>query len=341
MKAVRIHEAGRYAIDDIPEPVAGPNDVIVRVAACGVCGSDVHFVRHGWLQPNGDPLPLGHEAAGVVETVGSAVTGVSVGERVFINPMLSTGDEVIGNGGRDGAFAARVLVRSVVAGQSLLPLPEGISMSEAALVEPMAVGMHGINRGNPTASTKAAVFGCGPIGLAGVLWLARRGVAHIVAVDISDKRLDYARKMGAHATINPLKEDLAQRLRELHGEGRPALGKPTVGTDVFYDMAGGKGVLAGIIGMGQVHSRLVISAVYPEPVPLDLVDLLGREMEVTTACGYPTELRDVLAELPKVPKDVLAAYISHTFPFEQFDEAFAAAQQAESAKVMVTFGVEA
>jgi len=341
MKVIRVHESGRYALDDVPEPVAGPNDVIVRVGACGVCGSDVHFVRHGWRQANGDPMPLGHEAAGVVEKVGSAVTGVSAGQRVFINPMLSTGDEVIGNGGRDGAFAARVLVRSVVAGESLLPLPEGISLSEAALVEPLAVGMHGINRGNPTKSTKAAVFGCGPIGLAGVLWLARRGVAHVVAVDISDTRLEYARKMGAHATINPLKEDLFERLRELHGEGRPALGKPTVGTDVFYDMAGGKTVLAGIIAMGQLHSRLVISAVYPEPVALNLTDLLGREMEVTTACGYPTELKAVLAELPDVPKDVLAAYVSHTFPFEQFDEAFATAQLPESAKVMVTFDAPA
>jgi len=341
MKLVQVHGVGKYAIDEVAEPVAGPADVIVRVGACGICGSDVHFVRTGWVRANGDPMPLGHEAAGVVETVGEDVRGFAVGQRVFINPMLSTGDEVIGNGGRDGAFAKRVLVRAVVAGESLLPVPDGVSLAEAALVEPLAVGMHGINRGNPTSATKAAVFGCGPIGLAGVLWLARRGVAHIVAVDISDKRLEYARKLGAHATINPLKEDLTERLRELHGEGRPALGKPTVGTDVFYDMAGGKGVLAGIIAMAQVHSRLVISAVYPEPVSIDLVDLLGREMEVTTACGYPTELREVLAELPKVPKDILATYVSHTFPFEQFDEAFATSQLPESAKVMVTFGAEA
>lgn len=336
MRLVRVHAPGIYAIDEVAEPLAGSTDVVVRVAACGVCGSDVHFVKGGWLRPDGEPLPLGHEAAGVVETVGSAVAGIAVGQRVFINPMSSSG-EVIGNGGREGAFAARVLVRDAVAGESLLPVPDGLTLSEAALVEPLAVGLHGVNRGNPTAATKAAVFGCGPIGLAGVLWLARRGVAHVVAIDISDARLAYARKMGAHATINPLKEDLTARLRELHGEGRPALGRPTVGTDLFLDMAGGKGVIAQIIAMGQMHSRLVVSAVYLEPVAVSFADLLGREMELTTACGYTRELNDVLAELPGIPKDVLATYVSHSFPFAQFDEAFATAQLPESAKVMVTF----
>lgn len=336
MKAIRVHGPGNYAVDEVPSPVAGPADVVVRVAACGVCGSDLHFVRHGFLQPNGDPMPLGHEAAGVVESMGEAVEGFAVGQRVVINPMLASGDEVIGNGGRDGAFAARVLVRGVVEGLSLLPIPEGVGFSEAALVEPLAVGMHGINRGNPTQDTRAAVFGCGPIGLAGVLWLARRGNRDIVAIDISERRLEYARKMGAHHTINPAREDLTARLREIHGEGRPALGKPTVGTDVFYDMAGGKGVIPGIMAMAQVHARLVISAVYPEPVPMDLRDMIGRELEITTACGYPTELEAVLAELPRIPKDVLETYISHTYPFERFDEAFNTAQLAESAKVMVT-----
>ncbi|HET9628338.1 MAG TPA: alcohol dehydrogenase catalytic domain-containing protein [Novosphingobium sp.] len=337
MKAIRVHGPGHYSIDEVDEPVAGPKDVVVKVAACGVCGTDVHFVRNGQRQANGDPLPLGHEAAGIVEVVGSEVTGFAPGQRVFINPMLSTGDEVIGNGGREGAFAPRLLVRSVTGGVSLLPVPEGIGLDEAALVEPLAVGMHGINRGNPTADSKVAVFGCGPIGLAGILWLARRGVNNIVAVDISEARLEKASKLGAHATINPSREDLGERLREYHGEGRRSTGIPTVGTDVFYDMAGGKGVIPGIIAVAQHHARLVVSAVYPQPLELNMVDILVRELEITTACGYPIELDAVLAELPKLPKEILATYVSHRFPFERFDEAFAAAQLPESAKVMVTF----
>lgn len=336
MKLVRVHGPGHYAIDEVARPEAGPRDAIVRVDACGICGSDVHFVRGGVTRPGGEPMPLGHEAAGVVSMVGSEVQGVEPGMRVFINPM---GDDanVIGNGGTEGAFAREILVRNAVLGKTLLPIPDGVSLAHAALIEPLAVGLHGVHRGNPTKETKAAIFGCGPIGLGAVLWLARQGVQHIVAVDISDDRLAYARTMGAHATINPLKEDLRERLLALHGRGRPALGQETVGTDIFYDMAGGRTIIPDILSMAQFQARLVVTAVYLEPVPVNMTQLLARELEMTAAVGYPTELHEVLAQLPDIDPAILDAYISHRYPFERFDEAFTVAQTPESAKVMIVF----
>ena len=336
MKLVRVHGPGDYAIDDVPQPNPGPRDVVVKVGACGICGSDIHFVRHGFTLPDGEPLPLGHEAAGVVETVGEEVTGITPGMRVFINPTAGDGT-VMGNGGSEGAFAGRVLVRNAVAGESLLILPDSVSLAQAALIEPLAVGLHGVNRGRPTRDSQVAVFGCGPIGLGAVLWLARAGVRHIVAIDISDARLDYARKMGAHATVNPLRENVAERLTELHGKGIAVMGQPTVGTNIFYDMAGGKDVIASIIAMAQYHARLVISAVYLEPVMVSFVDALMRELEITTAGGYPDELPQVLAALPEIDAALLDTYVSHSFDFADFDEAFATAQRPDSAKVMVTF----
>lgn len=336
MKLIRVHGPGHYALDDVPMPNAGPRDVVVRIGACGICGSDVHFVKWGMTRADGEPMPLGHEAAGIVETVGTDVAGIEPGMRVFLNPETHD-HQWIGNGAAEGAFTDRVLIRNARLGETLLPIPDGISLAQAALVEPLSVGLHGVNRGSPTAETKAVVFGCGPIGLGGVLWLARLGIASVVAVDISDARLDYARKMGAHATINPLTEDLQQRLTELHGAGMPMLGKPTVGTDVFYDMAGGRDVIANIIGMAKYHARLVITAVYPEPVAIDFMDALMRELEITTAGGYPDELHQVLAELPKIDPAILDAYISHHYPFERFDEAFQVAQKPDSAKVMILF----
>jgi threonine dehydrogenase-like Zn-dependent dehydrogenase len=311
--------------------------VVVKIAACGICGSDVHYVRHGFLRPNGQPFPLGHEASGIVEAIGAEVRGITRGMRVFINPDPGDGN-VIGNGGTEGAFADKLLVRNATLGESLLPIPDGLSFAQAAIVEPLAVGRHGVNRGNPTKETKAVVFGCGPIGLGGVLWLARMGVQHVVAADISEARLKYAKKMGAHATINPLKENLRDRLLELHGPGVPVMGQQTVGTHVFYDMAGGKGLLAEIIRIAQYHARIVISAVYPKPVEVDFIDVLMRELEITTAGGYPRELKDVLEDLPSIDATILSAYVSHTYPFERFSEAFAVAQSANSAKVMIEFG---
>jgi threonine dehydrogenase-like Zn-dependent dehydrogenase len=336
MKLVRVHAPGRYAIDDVATPQAGPNDAIVRVVSCGVCGSDVHFVRGGVLQPNGEPMPLGHEAAGIVERVGEAVRGVTTGMRVFINPMGDPGN-VIGNGGSEGAFAREVLVRDAVLGETLLPVPDAVPLAHAALVEPLAVGLHGVNRGKPTPQSRVAVFGCGPIGLGAILWLARMGLRDIVAIDVSEERLAFARKMGAHVTINPMREDLRERLLAVHGAGRPALGQETVGTDIFYDMAGGRTVIPNIVGMAQFQARLVVTAVYLEPVPIDMTQILARELEMTGAVGYPTELHDVLQALPDIDPAVLDAYISHRFPFERFDEAFEVAQQSASAKVMIEF----
>ena len=337
MKLVRVHAPGRYAIDEVPQPNPGPRDVVVRVGACGICGSDLHYVRQGYTRPGGEPLPLGHEAAGIVETVGEDVRGITPGMRVFINPECHDGT-VMGNGGTEGAFAPRVLVREAVANKSLLPLPDSLTLAQAALMEPLAVGLHGVNRGQPTAESQVAVYGCGPIGLGAILWLARRGVRHIVAVDISDARLAFARQMGAHATINPLRENVAERLTELHGTGTAVMGQATVGTNVFYDMAGGKDVINSIVAMAQYHARLVITAVYLEPVPINLTDVLMRELEITTAGGYPSELPDVLAALPSIDPDLLDAYVSHSFDFADFDEAIATAQRPDSAKVMVTFG---
>jgi len=333
MKLVRVHAPGEYRIDDVTMPNPGPRDVVVKMGACGICGSDIHFVQWGMRQADGEPMPLGHESAGIVETVGAEVTGIEPGARVFVNPMAADGS-VIGNGGPEGAFSPRVLVRNAVAGQSLLPIPDGISLATAALVEPLAVAMHGVNRGQPTAESQVAVFGCGPIGLGAILWLKRRGVRHVAAVDISAARLGYAQKMGADAVINPLEQNVAEALRAVHGEGG---GEGLVGTDVFLDMAGAKTVIPDILKMAKQHSRLVVTAVYLEPIPVDFMSLILREVEITTAGGYPRELHDVLAQLPDVDPEMLKAYVSHTLPFEQFDEAFRIAQQPDSAKVMVTF----
>jgi (R,R)-butanediol dehydrogenase/meso-butanediol dehydrogenase/diacetyl reductase len=336
MRLVQVHGAGIFCIDEVDFPNPGPRDVVVKIAACGICGSDVHYVRNGMLRPNGAPLPLGHEAAGIVETVGAQVADIVPGMRVFINPNVGNGN-VIGNGGTEGAFAEKLLVRDAVLGTSLLPIPDTLSFAQAAIVEPLAVGRHGIHRGNPTRDSKAAIFGCGPIGLGGVLWLARMGVRSVVAVDISDERLAHAMAMGAHATINPRRENLRERLFELHGQGVPVMGEVTVGTNIFYDMAGGPGLIADIISMAQHHARLVVTAVYPKPVEINFLDLLMRELEITTAGGYPTELNEVLQELPTIDHSLLDTYISHTFPFDRFTEAFEVAQQPGSAKVMIEF----
>lgn len=336
MKAVRVQSPGSYTIDDVPMPSYGPRDALIKVSACGICGSDIHFVKWGTLREDGEPMALGHEATGIVEAVGSEVDTLAPGMRVFISPAASDGS-TIGAGIHDGAFASHIVIRDAVLGRTLLPLSDDIDMARAALVEPLAVALHTVNRGNPDADTKAVVFGCGPIGLGAVLWLSRRNVRHIVAIDIADERLAHAKRMGAHATINPKTEDVQQRLAELQGYGNPIKSAQTVGTDIFYDLAAGPGVLNQIIGMAKFRAKLVIGAIYFDQVPMDLRLMMRREIEMTTAGQYEQELHDVLAELPDIDPKMLDAYVSATLPFSEFDKAFELAKQPSSAKVMITF----
>lgn len=336
MKAVRVLTPGSYSIDDVPMPTCGPRDALVKVSACGICGSDIHFVKWGTLRDDGLPMALGHEATGIVESVGSEVDTLTPGMRVFISPTAHDGS-TIGAGIHDGAFASHVVIRNAVLGRNLLPIPDDLDLHRAALVEPLAVGLHTVNRGNPDETTKAVVYGCGPIGLAAILWLARREVKHIVAIDIAEERLAFARRMGAHATINPRQDDVETRLVEHHGNGPNVKTKATVGTDVFYDLAAGPGILDQVINMAKFRSRIVVGAIYFEPVPVNFRELILRELEITTAGPYEQELRDVLAELPQVDGEVLDAYVTGTYPFDQFDEAFNVAKQPSSAKILVTF----
>jgi len=336
MKAVCIHGPNDVRIDEIPRPQVGPSDVLLKVEACGICGSDLSFAKLGLLRAGGAPWPLGHEAAGVVVETGSAVTGIKAGLRAVVNPMGAY-DNVIGNGGSEGAFADYLLIRNAAVGQHLLPLPEGMAPERAALVEPLAVALHGVNQANPKPGDKVVVYGCGPIGLGAVFWLRRRGIHNFISIDLSARRLEHAKRMGATATIDARNEDVAQALARMHGQHAPVLGAPTVGTDIFMDMAGGPKVLPDIIAMAKFQARIVLTAVYGLPVALDLQTMLIKEIALLTAVGYPNELHEVLQTLAAINDEDIAPFVSHRYPFSDFSAAFDQAKDSGSAKVMILF----
>jgi threonine dehydrogenase-like Zn-dependent dehydrogenase len=214
-------------------------------------------------------------------------------------------------------------------------MPKDLPYEVAAMTEPLSVAMHGVNRAQVKPGDKVVVFGCGPIGLGMVLWLVDRGVTDVVALDLAPERLERAKALGARAVINPAKEDVAARLRELHGEAR-VFSRAAVGTDAFIDAAGAPNILSDVVKMGKLHARMVVTAAYMKPVPLDLGAMLTTEMTITTAVGYPTEMPEVIAALPRL-KDKVASLISHRFPFERVLDAIGAAGTPSSAKVMVNF----
>lgn len=333
MKLLNIHGVGDVRVDDYQRPEAGPKDVVVKMKACGICGSDLSYIKMGGI-PN--PLPttaLGHEGAGEVLYVGSEVQGVTPGQAVIINPMMTPSN--IGSGGPEGAFTPELLVREAELNTNLLPIPEGVPYDVAAMCEPLAVAMHGVNRADVKAGDKVVVFGCGPIGLGMILWLVDRGVTDVVAMDLAPERRERALALGARAALDPRDGALIDTLGELHGK-ETCYYRPAVGTDAFIDAAGGPTILSDVIAVAKFHAKLVITAAYMKPIEFPVGRMLTSEMTITTAVGYPTEMPDVVAAMPRL-KDAIASMISHHLPFGEVMEGLKIAATPQSAKVMIEF----
>ena len=333
-RVLNIHGVNDVRLDGYQTPAPGDSDVLVKVKACGVCGSDLSYITIGGImRKEGGVTPIGHEAAGEIMAVGKTVQGVSVGQRVIINPMMTP--SAIGSGGPEGAFTEELLVRDARLGDSLLPIPDELPYDIAAMTEPLAVAMHGVNRMQVKPGDKAVVFGCGPIGLGMVLWLVDRGVTDVVALDLAPGRLERAKALGARAVVNPATENVRERLMELHGRAR-ILNRDAVGTDAYIDAAGAPGLVSQVIGMAKFHSRLVITAAYMKPVEVALGSMLTTEMTITTAVGYPSEMPDVIAAMPRL-QNKIRSLISHRFQFDKVLDALKVASTPASAKVMIEF----
>ena len=337
MRVLNIHGVGDVRLDPYQRPEPGPKDVVVRMKACGICGSDLSYIKNGGIPGPGKLTPLGHEGAGEVMFVGSQVDDVRMGQAVIVNPMNTI--SFIGSGGPEGAFTEELLVREGRLHDNLLPIPEGISYDVAALCEPLAVALHGVNRAEAKAGDRIVIFGSGPIGLGMVLWAMDRGCKDVIALDLADERLERARALGAH-TINPSRDDVAARIKQIHGT-EMLFGREKAGTDAYIDAAGGPGILADVVALAKRHARHVITAAYLKPIELPAGPMLTTEMTITTAVGYPTEMPDVIAAMPRL-KDVIAGLISHKLPFDRVLEGLEIAATPHSAKVMIGFeGVEA
>ena len=333
--------AARNKVDvvDVERPVPGPKDALVRVRACGICGTDTFFLHLGGMPTGADgstrAIPLGHEPAGEVVQVGAEVTGLAVGNRVVVNPQVApTG--IIGCGGELGGMDEYLLVENAEVGTSVAVLPDDMPFDVAALNEPMAVARHAVNRSGARPTDKVVVFGAGPIGLGAVIWLKLRGVEHVTVVDIIPERLETALSVGADAVVDSAVEDLTARLKELHGEAANALGQPRAGTDIYLDAAGAPAVFDSVIANAKWHARLVMVAVQKKG-EVDLGGMLRSELTLIASQGYPTEIFEVTAELVE-HRERFGKLISHRVPFAEVGRAFELALTPGAAeKVVVTF----
>ena len=337
MKSVHVTGPGTTGWVEVEKPAVGPQDVLLKVRACGICGSDAMYTMYGGIPPRQGATPLGHEPAAEVVEIGSAVEGIAVGDHVVIDTMAFV-DGLLGSGGAQGALTEYVLVKEFVPGKQLKVIPDHVPWHVAALNEPMAVALHGVNRTNPKPGDKVVIFGAGPIGLGAVLGYRRAGVSHIVVVDIIASRLEKALAVGADAVINSAEEDLAARLVELHGDGASAHVRGVrSGTDIYLDAAGAPSIPGTITGLAKQGATYGIVAVYKKPVELDFGAILTTELTIVWAMGYPTEIFEVTDDIVE-NWEKYAVIVSDTLPFEKALDALELAKTPGAAdKVVVTF----
>ncbi len=334
MKRVAVYGPNDVRLDTTDDPKPGPDDIVVRIAACGICGSDLGYAAVGGIgRPTDSFVPLGHEFAGVIEAAGENVLGLRCGQRVIVDPTSPV--NMIGSGGA-GALADAILVKDVHSQTMVYPIADSLPFEVAALTEPLAVALHGVNRSGARPGSKVVVFGTGCIGLGVVLFLKQRGIEDLIVVDKSPFRLERAKELGARVTLNPDEVDIWAEIGLLHGSGS-LFGFPFVGTDTYLEVSGAPGVIPGIIEHARFNAHLTVLAVHHAPVAVNFLTALAKEISINLSMAYPTEFPEVLGMLTRGELNV-APLVSHSFPFKEFWTAFETAKdKAASAKVMVTF----
>jgi threonine dehydrogenase-like Zn-dependent dehydrogenase len=333
---------------DLPEPHAQPGEVVIEVAHCGICGSDLHSFKSGFAARPGQVL--GHEFCGTV-LESNGVAGVAVGDRVTARPLIPCGhcaaclegetqlcEDGVSRGlgyGLRGAFAERVLVPSAVLDRTLFALPDEVSDRAGALVEPLAVGLHAVGRAQLSAGERVVVLGAGPIGLAVLIFLRLAGVDGVIVADPSSLRREAARRLGAELTIDPAVERTVDAVAAVTGRGASS---SSARADVAIDCAGVPVAFEDALRLVRPGGTVVLCAMYGRKLELRPDRLTGGELTLRGSVGYRDEFPLVIAALARGEIDA-GALISHELALSQIDEAFRIqADPARSLKVLVTPG---
>lgn len=290
MKALLLREYKKLELVDMPAPAIGSNDVLVRVKACGICGSDVH----GYDGSTGrriPPLVMGHEAAGVVEAVGDSVRQFRAGDRVTFDSTVSCGQcfhcragrinlcdarRVLGVSCGDyrqhGAFAEYVAVPQHI----VYPLPAAMSFEDAALIEAVSVAVHAVNRASIRLDDSVVVVGAGMIGLLVIQAARVAGCGKLIALDLDDSRLRLATTLGADEGINAGASDLQERVLGLTG-GR--------GSDVAFEVVGATAPVQTAVHSLRKGGTLVLVGNLAPKVELPLQAVVTRELTLLGSCA--------------------------------------------------------
>ena len=313
MKAA-VLRSGRMVVDEVPEPVLAEGQVLVQTRACGICGSDLHTVQHAdqmaklskeQAPPATDGMSInvfdpardvvmGHEFVAEVLEVGPGAFGQTPGATVVSMPIVADerGMHAVGySNDYPGGYGERMALSAGL----LLPVPNGLDVRRAALTEPMAVGVHAVNRSGIAPGTAALVVGAGPIGLAVIAALALKGIDPIVAADFSPHRRGLASTMGAHEVVDPQAEPAIEAWRRVDGR-RPL---------VIFEAVGVPGVIDQAMRDAPRQAEIMVVGVCMEPDQVQPFIGISKELTVRFALGYdPMEFASTLQAIAEGRVDV-------------------------------------
>ncbi|MDH5440061.1 MAG: zinc-binding dehydrogenase [Candidatus Bathyarchaeota archaeon] len=316
MKTAIIYGPRDLRVEEVEAPSIGPEDALVHVRTCGICGSDVHrYLGTCYGQRFRYPLNSGHEYCGDVVQVGENVRRINVGDKVVLGV-----DWV--NGG-PGAFSE--YVRIIYADERLHKVPEKITYEEASLIEPLLVALNGFSKPKPKGRESVLILGAGPIGLC-LLQLCRNECSgEIIVSEISPKRLELAKHLGATA-VDVTKESLEERVKALtNGEG----------VDVTFECAGALDTLRQAFSLTRQGGRICLIAHYSQSAEIDPEVIVGRSMTVHGP-EYGGIFFNEAIRLILEGKVKLKPLVSHQLPLQKAREAFDTAANARlSVKVLV------
>ncbi len=339
MKAAVMNTPGNIEIRELPVPELGPDEVLVKIMAVGVCGSDLHYYEHGRIGRYvvEKPIILGHECAGIIVRTGEDVTRVQAGDRVAIEPGVTCGRCRYCKEGRynlcpevqflatppvDGAFVQYLAIRE----DFVFPIPDELSYEEASLVEPFSVGIHAASRCKLSPGSTVAIMGMGPVGLMAVAAAKSYGASRIIVSDLEQIRLDAAIRMGATDVIHAGKEDTDARIREIT-EG--------IGVDAAWETAGSPRALqSALLSLRRGGKLVIVGLPAQDEIPLNVPFMADNEIDIYGVFRYANTYPDGIRFLAKgdIPASTL---ITDRYPLEQTQEALERAIHNKSGSLKV------
>jgi len=349
MKALVYKGIGNIEVIEKEAPTCGPNDVIVKTVRSGICGSDITAYRFG-----GEKMQIfsghefGHEMVGYVCMAGDNVKGIETGTRVFVDPNRCTPDPYAAN--MAGAFSQYVRVCNAELDFNLYKLPEDLSYDDAVLIEPFSVATHGKNRASTKPDENVLIIGAGTIGLCALGSLIAQGNKNVVVLDIDDKRLRLAEKMGGigfntqdgfDITMKFLEEYFGVMSNTNHRLGFQD-GKMTVtpnsviNVDVVIDCAGIDGFVDEFLKHAKQHARYCCIAMHKKSIPISFHEVMSTQCSLIGSRGYEkTDIEEVIANLTN-KKSKVTEIITHKYSLLDAKQAFeTAVQPAQAIKVVL------